>query len=524
MKSILTCLFSFFICISVSSQVITTFAGNGVIGCDISGSSTSVKVRNPLGMSFDVNGNLYFCNQQCHTICKIDTSGIFSVVAGNGVPGFEGDGLAATLSKLNYPNDIAIDSAGNLYIADALNNRIRKIDILTGIINTVAGTGISGYGGDSGMATSAVFNGINGIVFDRKGSLYVSDCYNNRIRKINNSGIITTIAGNGIAGYSGDGGYADTAMLNQPFDVVADKYGNIYFPDANNKRIRRVDTSGIISTIAGTGIGLYSGDGVLATLANIGAYKIGIDDFGNIYASDSNQRVRKINSEGIISTIAGNGIPGYVGDGGSAMLAQIYNPSGIAVDACGNVFFGDVGNNRIRKITLFPFSLPSISISGISYSSAGTTVTVNAIVSTVGSPFAIKWYKNSELFSTTTTPTTTFVKSVGIDTIIARVVPFSSRCYDSTTSAPHYVSDSSTGVRSVGVMGGVYVYPNPANKQVTVVAGERMRSVAISNMQGQELLRYVPDATSYTVAIDMLPPGMYMVRVNDMWVGKVVKE
>jgi hypothetical protein len=137
----------------------------------------------------------------------------------------------------------------------------------------------------------------------------------------------------------------------------------------------------------------------------------------------------------------------------------------------------------------------------------------------------IRWQNRGVEFATTTVPVVTYTKMPGVDTITARVVSTASYgCYDSTTSAPKYVSDSSTGVRSIGVMGGVYVYPNPANKQVTIIAAERMHSVAISNMQGQELLRYAPNATSYTVAIDMLPPGIYMVRVNDVWAGKVVKE
>jgi hypothetical protein len=168
----------------------------------------------------------------------------------------------------------------------------------------------------------------------------------------------------------------------------------------------------------------------------------------------------------------------------------------------------------------------SLSVTGTAIPTpVGSTVTVNATVANAGISYIIRWQNRGVEFATTTVPVVTYTKMPGVDTITARVVSTASYgCYDSTTSAPHYVSDSSTGVRGVGVMGGVYVYPNPANKQVTIMAGERMRNVAISNMHGQELLRYAPNATSYTVAIDMLPPGIYMVRVNDVWVGKVVKE
>jgi hypothetical protein len=168
----------------------------------------------------------------------------------------------------------------------------------------------------------------------------------------------------------------------------------------------------------------------------------------------------------------------------------------------------------------------SLSVTGTAIPTpVGSTVTVNATVANAGSSYMIRWQNRGVEFATTTVPVVTYTKMPGVDTITARVVSTASYgCYDSTTSAPKYVSDSSTGVRSIGVMGGVYVYPNPAKKQVTIMASERMRSVAISNMQGQELLRYTPDATSYTVTIDMLPPGIYMVRVNDVWVGKVMKE
>ena len=201
----------------------------------------------------------------------------------------------------------------------------------------------------------------------------------------------------------------------------------------------------------------------------------------------------------------------------------------MATDVCGNLLIVDNGNRRIRKVTMPPtLTTPTISLSVAEAGTVmpvGSTVTVNATVANAGSSYMIRWQNRGVEFATTTVPVVTYTKMPGVDTITARVVSTASYgCYDRTTSAPHYVRDSSTSVRGVGVMGGVYVYPNPAKKQITIMAGERMHSVAISNMHGQELLRYAPNATSYTVTIDMLPPGVYMVRVNDAWVGKVVKE
>jgi hypothetical protein len=304
--------------------------------------------------------------------------------------------------------------------------------------------------------------------------------------------------------------------------------GNIYFIDGGCIGVRKINRStGFISTIAGIGLSGYSGDGGAAIAAKFyNPVTLHVDKVGNIYIADKgNQRIRKINNSGIISTVAGTGISGYSGDGVHATSSNLYNPEGVACDMSGNLYIADFANHRIRKVLFNNEDTLSINLSSLSSSPIGSTVTVNATVANAGSSYMIRWQNRGVEFATTTVPVVIYTKMPGVDTITARVISTASYgCYDSTTSAPQYVSDSSTGVRGVGVMGGVYVYPNPAKKQVTIMAGERMRSVAISNMQGHELLRYAPNATSYTVAIDMLPPGVYMVRVNDVWVGKVVKE
>jgi sugar lactone lactonase YvrE len=282
---------------------------------------------------------------QVFAVLMIDT------VAGTGTAGYSGDGGAATAAKLNTPLCITVDSSGNIYIADTYNNRIRKVNT-SGIITTVAGNGTVGYSGDGGAATAAQLFYPAGITIDISGNLYIADWRNNRIRKVNTSGIISTVAGTGTAGYSGDGGAATAAQVNNPIGVTIDSTGNIYIADRDNRRIRKVNTSGIISTVAGTGTAGYSGDGGAATAAQLNnPTGVSIDSTGNIYIADLiNNRIRKVNTSGIISTVAGTGTAGYSGDGGAATAAMLYNPYQITVDSNDNIYIADTYNNRIRKV------------------------------------------------------------------------------------------------------------------------------------------------------------------------------
>ena len=282
-----------------------------------------------------------------------------STFAGNGTAAFGGDGTPATAAKLNTPYGVAVDAPGNVYITDYENNRIRKVNITTGIISTIAGTGTGAYvpTDDSGPATAAAINHPRGICVDPAGNVVFSDYANNRIRKINTTtGIITTIAGNGGApAFTGDGVQATATSLGFAWGVTYDAAGNLYIADNQNCRIRKVNTSGIISTIAGNGLCVPGGDGGPASAARV-QYPTGVavDAAGNIYiADDGNNRVRKINTAGIISTIAGSPTYGFSGDGGPSTAAQLYNPRGICSDAAGNVHICDYNNNRIRKINVF---------------------------------------------------------------------------------------------------------------------------------------------------------------------------
>ena len=277
---------------------------------------------------------------------------IITTFAGNGTAGFTGDGGLATAANINYSRDVAADATGNIYFSDCNNNRIRKVSP-TGVITTIAGTGTAGFSGDGGPATAAKLNCPYGLAFDDAGNMYIADYNNNRVRKINTSGIISTFAGNGTPAFGGDGGAATLAQLWIPNYICADHFGNVYIVDNQNQRIRKVNASGIISTYAGTGSASYGGDGGPATLAQLN-YPGGIkmDSLGNMYIADGyNSLIRKISPAGIITSIGGNGSTGFSGDGGPATLASINIPIALCLDNVGNIYFSDGSDSRVRKIS-----------------------------------------------------------------------------------------------------------------------------------------------------------------------------
>jgi uncharacterized protein (TIGR03437 family) len=266
-------------------------------------------------------------------------------VAGNGTAGFSGDNGPAIGAMLFVPTGTAVDTAGNLYIADAANNRIRKVS--TGVITTIAGSGTGGFSGDNGPATSAMLSTPESVAVDSLGNLFIADSGNSRIRKVSN-GVITTIAGNGTAGFSGDNGPATNAQLNGPSGVAVDSAGNLFIADINNSRVRKV-SSGVITTVAGNGKAGFSGDNGPAISAMLFAYGVAVDSVGNLLIAD-HDRIRKV-SNGVITTIAGNGTAGFSGDNGPATNAQLNGPSGVAVDSAGNLFIADYGDDRIREVS-----------------------------------------------------------------------------------------------------------------------------------------------------------------------------
>jgi VCBS repeat-containing protein len=334
-----------------ASDIITTVAGNGTAsyGGD-GGPATAAGLNFPTGVAVDGAGNLYIADLSNRRVRKVDSAGTVTTVAGTGTFTGGGDGGPATAAMLQGPYRVALDANGNLYIADLNSHRIRKVDS-AGIITTVAGTGLFGYSGDGGPATAAQFASPIGVVVDGAGNLYIADRMNQRIRKVDNAGIITTVAGNGAAGYSGDGGPATAAQLNFPTSVAVDAAGNLYIVDSFNGRIRKVDNDGIITTVVGNGLG-YGGDGGPATAAQLfDPYDVTVDGAGALYIADrGNSRVRKVDSAGIITTVAGTGAAGYSGDGGPAGSAQVNLPIGVAVDGAGALYIADTTNHRVRRV------------------------------------------------------------------------------------------------------------------------------------------------------------------------------
>jgi uncharacterized protein (TIGR03437 family) len=342
---------------SRAQGVITTVAGNGTDASTGDGGPATSASFHPNGVTVDKAGNIYIADLAASVIRKVNTAGIISTVAGfpQEKTQFSGDGGPATSASIyisSNHNALAVDGAGNLYIADDGHHRIRKVSP-SGIITTVAGNGKIDFSGDGGPATSASLYRPSGVAVDHDGNIYIADTQNVRIRKVDTSGNISTVAGNGAIGYSGDGELAVNAALFYPMGVAVDPAGNIYIADQNAYVVRKVNKAGIISTVAGNGAFGFSGDGGLATSAELsGVYSVAVNGAGDIYIADfGNHRVRKVDTSGTISTVAGNGGATGTGDGGPPDSANL-RPADIAFDAAGNYYIADFGHNSIRKVTL----------------------------------------------------------------------------------------------------------------------------------------------------------------------------
>ena len=351
---------------SSTNYIISTCAGDSIAGYTHDNvAATLSSIDTAVGVAKDAQGNLFIADYRNHRIRKVDIYGIITTIAGTGVQGFGPDGVSANQSKLSFPTGVAVDSSGNIFIADNGNNRIRKINANNNIITTIAGNTGAGFSGDGGKAINSYLNSPYGIAVDNLGNIIFGDRNNHCVRRIATNDTIKTIAGIGaFAGYSGDNGPSDSAHLKYPSGVAVDFIGNVYIADTWNNCIRKVNTSGVISTIANkdTTQG-YSGDGDSATRAHLNTpYGVAVDPLGNIFIADEgNNLIRKITSDGIIHPIAGTTFPGYSGDNGLALSAKLKSPIGICVDATGKVFIGDYYNSRIRQLT--PCNTPAITSS-----------------------------------------------------------------------------------------------------------------------------------------------------------------
>ncbi len=333
------------------AQIISTVAGTGTGGyTGDGGQATSAQIKAPRNLAVDRAGNYFFSDSLNNVIRKVDAAGIISTYVGTGTGGYSGDGGPAREAKVSNPLGIATDQAGNLYIADQYNHVIRKVDT-TGVITTVAGKGTSGFSGDGGRATLAQLNGPNDVTVDSAGNLFISDAANNRIRKVDTGGNISTVAGDGTGSYGGDGGPATSAQIRIPTGVAVDSAGNLFIADVfYNYRIRKVDTTGVISTYAGNGTLGYSNDVGQATSAPLSATNdLTVDSAGNLFFPEYG-RIRKVDTSGVISIVAGDNRNDIrLGDGGPATSASL-SPSDVAINGLGNLLIADKGNDRIRKV------------------------------------------------------------------------------------------------------------------------------------------------------------------------------
>ncbi|HMZ17008.1 MAG TPA: RHS repeat-associated core domain-containing protein [Blastocatellia bacterium] len=345
---------------------ITTVAGSGVAGFSgDGGQALQARLNRPWGVGVGADGSLYIADTLNNRIRKVAPDGVMTTFAGTGAGGFGGDGGQATAALLNFPSRAQVGPEGSVYIDDRLNNRVRRVSP-SGVIATFAGTGVAGFSGDGGPATQAMLNQDPDPFPFRDGSVYITDIVNHRVRRVMPDGIIRTIAGNGTAGFSGDGGPATQASLNLPVDLALQADGTVYISDLVNNRIRRVGLDGLITTVAGGGAS--TGDGIQATQAALRldtGCDMALAPDGAVYFTERIfHRVRRLGTDGILTTVAGNGTAGFSGDGGPATQAQLNTPFGLGIARDGSLYIGDSLNHRIRRVgaALPGFSATDIAI------------------------------------------------------------------------------------------------------------------------------------------------------------------
>lgn len=351
-----------------SDRIIETIAGAGLAGYSGDGGpAINAQIREATGLAVDGGGNVYFADTNNHVVRRIAPNGVITTVAGTPTQsGFGGEGGPATAAKLATPTDVAVAPDGSLYIADNGNHVVRRVDRATGLINTVAGTpNVANFSGDGGLATAATLRSPSSVAVDSLGNLYIADSFNYRIRRVDAvTRVITTVAGSGARSVNtndtGDGGSALLAKFRDVKDIVITSAGDILVADFSNNRVRRISPDGIITTIAGNGVFNVVGpdqlgDGNMATEAVVRwPSGLALDGMGNLYiAENGSHRIRRVNAEGRISTIAGSGDPriaGCAGDGGPAAEAQLNGPTSVVTDARGNVYLADSRCFRIRVV------------------------------------------------------------------------------------------------------------------------------------------------------------------------------
>ncbi|HUI55721.1 MAG TPA: hypothetical protein VLY04_12165 [Bryobacteraceae bacterium] len=459
---------------------INTVAGNcaATTGCSTGstgdgGSATAATLMAPFSVAVDSSGNFYIVENGDSKIRKVDTSGNINTIVGTGTAGFGGDNGPAISGQLNFPTGIALDSGGALYIADSLNRRIRKVS--SNNINTIAGNGVLSYSGDGGPAIAGQLNTPLGVAADSSGNLYIADTGNNVIRKVAANGTITTFAGNGTAGFGGDGGAAASAQLNGPQAVAVDSNGNVYVSDTQNARVRKI-SGGVINTVAGNGTPGFGGDGASATAAELNVPSgLALDASGNLYIADfSNNRVRRVSPGGTITTVAGNGSIGYSGDSGSAASAQLTTPSGVAVDSSGNLYIADTGNNAVRVVT-----------GGIIHTVAGNGLAGfsgdggPAISAQVGNPVGVAIDSAGSLY---VSDGSSRVRKVYATGFIVTIGGSGARGYSGDGGTGPFATLSAPAAMALAPSGNVYVADSGNNAiRVLLLGGYQLKISAVAN-------------------------------------------
>lgn len=386
-----------------SAQTINTVAGNGTTnyGGD-GGPAVNAGLSGPSDVARDTSGNFYISDRYHNMIRKVNTLGIITTIGGTGVAGNTGDGGPATLAEINQPIGIATDSKGNIYFT--VYNTVRKINAY-GIISTIAGNGTSGYSGDGGPATLAMLNEPIGVATDPVGNVYIADWQAHVVRKVDTNGIITTLAGTGVGGYNGDNIQATTAQLWEPWDVNVAQDRTVYIADSRNNRIRKVDVNGVITTYAGTGTGGFNGDNIPAINAELWRPR-GVATTPNneqVYISDGvNNRVRVVDGS-IINTVAGTGVQGFSGDGGPALLAQLAIAGGGGMDASdpyNAIYIADGANQRIRKLCNGTNAIVTMTAAQGDTLCTGNIASFHAQVTNAGNQPLFQWYVNGSPVAT----------------------------------------------------------------------------------------------------------------------------
>jgi hypothetical protein len=490
---------------TTNSQTITTVCGTGTAGYGgDNGAATSAMIDANYGqLACDKFGNIYIADDFNHRVRKINVvTGSITTIAGTGLQGFAGDGGLATAAQLSNPDGVAVDNAGNVYIADYNNHRIRKIDP-TGTITTICGNGTQSSTGDGSVSTAATIDGPGHICVDPTGNLYITEYNSNKVRKIAITGTITTFCGTGANSNTGDGGLATAATIANPWEIASDASGNIFVASYFGDYVRKIATNGTITAYAGqSGISGYGGDGGAATSASLNSVTgLAANDLGDVFIADSaNHRIRKVIPTGTISTYAGTGAFGFSGDNGLSTAAQIYGPNGgMATFGCA-LYILDVGNARIRKVVAGVAPTLSLSSTAPATLCLGQSATLTA-----SGANTYTWNTGATVNSISVNPTVT--------TNYTAVATTSNGCKGSNVITQ--IVATCAGIENLSANNAnLIVYPNPADNYFTIEA-QNATKVILTDVVGKVVMEMDLTSAKTTLSLAEFKNGIYILKVYE---------